>query len=107
MILERYNQSTLYIIIPMLYLSIPDIVTGALSAYIALNAPKYTKVLLSLLSISYYLRVFSVILGIEPSSLLLVVAEIIRSILAIALALYSSLKGSTIWLEKEVNSILF
>jgi len=93
MIVQRNCSEKLYTFTPyIVFLIAPDVVAGSLSIYIAIRASGYIKMLLIMLSSSYYLRVLSVIVGGEATPIILLVAELIRSLSAVALAIYSSVK---------------
>lgn len=93
MIVQRSCSEKLYTFTPyIVFLIAPDVVAGSLSIYIAIRASGYIKMLLIMLSSSYYLRVLSVIVGGEITPIVLLVAELIRSLSAVALAIYSSVK---------------
>lgn len=95
MIVQRYSsRKHLYVFISFstLLLMTPDVIAGILSTYVASHATGYTKILLTILSSSYYLRAISVIVGIELSPMVLLIAELIRCASAVLLALYSSIK---------------
>ncbi|MEM4789638.1 MAG: hypothetical protein QXM55_02685 [Ignisphaera sp.] len=95
MIIQRHsNRGLLYTFITFssLLLMAPDAIAGILSTYIALYANGCTKTLLAILSISYYLRAVSVMVSIELSPIVLLIAELIRCISAVTLAVYSSIK---------------
>lgn len=93
MIMQRHYLKTVYVFTPYVFiLMFPDIIAGTLSIYVAINSASYTKVLLFILSSSYYLRAISIAVSIEVSPILLLVAELIRSTSAVALAIYSSIK---------------
>jgi hypothetical protein len=93
MIIQKQHSEEMYIFTPYIaLLMIPDVVAGILSTYIAIQASGYTKILLLILSSSYYLRAVSVVVGVEITPLLLLIAELVRSISAVALAIYSSAK---------------
>lgn len=93
MVIQKYQQKLLYILTPLaLILMLPDLVAGILSTYIAITATKYIRLLLATLSSSYYLRALSVVLGVSLTPMMLLLAEIIRCVSAVALAIYSTAK---------------
>lgn len=99
---QRYNRITLYAItFTLVGIAMPDFFAGLLSTITTLNSIGFTRFLISLLSASYYLRAVSVILGVELSPIVLLTAEIVRSISAAALALHSSLKVLPYGQKKE------
>lgn len=93
MILQKYQQKLVYAFTPFaLLIMLPDLVAGILSTYVAINATKHIRILLAMLSSSYYLRALSTVLGVSITPIILLLAEVVRCISAVTLAMYSSFK---------------
>lgn len=73
--------------LPILLIS-PDLVAGALSAIVSLRSTRVSKFLISLLSISFFFRGFSVAVASSISPVMLFIAEILRAAAAVALSLH-------------------
>ncbi len=83
----RYG-SRLYIIPLTILLVVPDVIAGILSAIVSLRSMYITRILMLLLSISFFFRGLSIVISPNISPIILLFAEVLRAAIAITLSLY-------------------
>ncbi|ADM27431.1 hypothetical protein Igag_0597 [Ignisphaera aggregans DSM 17230] len=81
-------RSRLYIVPLAILLMSPDIVAGILSIAVSLRSIHITRIMMLLLSISFFFRGISIVVAPSISPIILLFAEVLRATIAIALSIY-------------------
>ena len=90
------SRGELFMLIPLL-VAFPDMLAGALStAIVAFSARGLTRIFLAILSLSYYIRGFGVLLtALQGFFPILLVSETVRAVAAVLLAIHHTLQVSS------------